>query len=100
MLETFYFPDNIIMTSAYIAICLLRQSSMPVKQLRIFLSHLQQKSLGEYLFNAGIYERKKNLSKVELIDMIITGKNKENTYSEDNELSMEDASNLLNYFLQ
>ena len=38
------------MTSAYIAICLLKQSSMPDKQLRLFLSHLQQKGLKEYLF--------------------------------------------------
>ena len=88
------------MTSAYIAICLLKQSPMRVKQLRIFLSHLQQKSQGEYLFNAGIYERKNNLSQVELIDMNITGKNKENTYLEDNESLMEDATDLLNYFLQ
>ena len=73
---------------------------MRVKQLRIFLSHLQQKSQGEYLFNAGIYERKKNLSQVELIDMNITGKNKENTYSEDNALLMEDANNLLNNVVQ
>ena len=86
------------MTSAYIAISLLKQSSMPGKQLKIFLSYLQQKALREYLFNADIYEGKNNLSKVELIDMIITGKNKENTYSEDNELSKKDANDLLNNF--
>ena len=86
------------MTSAYIAISLLKQSSMPDKQLKILLSYLQEKALREYLFNADIYEGKNNLSKVELIDMIITGKNKENTYSEDNELSKKDANDLLNNF--
>ena len=35
------------MTSAYIAIFLSKQSSIPDKQLKIFLSYLQQKALKE-----------------------------------------------------
>ena len=66
------------MTSAYLAISFLKQTSLPEKQLRIFLSYLPQEPLKEYLYNVDISEGKKNMSKVDLIDMIITGKSKKN----------------------
>ena len=44
------------MTSAFIAITILKQSSMPEKQLSIFLFYLSQEALREYLFNADIYK--------------------------------------------
>ena len=86
------------MTSGYIVISLLKHSSIPDKQLKTFLSYLQQKALKEYLLNASIYEGKDNLSIIELIDMIIAGKNKVNASSEDNELLMEEANDLLNNY--
>ena len=66
------------MTSAYLAISFLKQTSLPEKQLRIFLWYLPQEPLKEYLYNVDISEGKKNMSKVDLIDMIITGKSKKN----------------------
>ena len=62
-----------------VAISLLKQSSLPKKQLRIFLSHLCQQSLKEYLSEANIYDG--NINKVNLIDMIISGKDKTCKYS-------------------
>ena len=66
------------MTSAYLAISFLKQTPLPEKQLRIFLLHLPQEPLKEYLFNANIYKGRRNMSKIDLIDMIITEKNKKN----------------------
>ena len=66
------------MTSAYLAISFLKQTPLPGKQSRIFLSHLPQEPLTEYLFNANIYKGRRNMSKIDLIDMIITEKNKKN----------------------
>ena len=66
------------MTSAYLAISFLKQTPLPEKQLRIFLSHLPQEPLKEYLFNANTYKGRRNMSKIDLIDMIITEKNKKN----------------------
>ena len=37
------------MTSAYLAISFLKQTPLPEKQLRIFLSYLPQEPLKEYL---------------------------------------------------
>ena len=83
------------MTSAYLAISFLKQTPLPEKQLRIFLSHLPQEPLKEYLFNANIYKGRRNMSKIDLIDMIITGKNKKIIYSqEDDDLSKEKANEL------
>ena len=48
------------MTSAYLAISFLKQTPLPEKQLRIFLSHLPQEPLKEYLFNANIYKGRRN----------------------------------------
>ena len=58
------------MTSAYLAISFLKQTPLP--------SHLPQEPLKEYLFNANIYKGRRNMSKIDLIDMIITEKNKKN----------------------
>ena len=45
---------------------------MPEKQLRIFLSHISRQSLKKYLFKANIYNGRRNMNKVDLIDMIIS----------------------------
>ena len=86
------------MTSAYLAISFLKQTPLPEKQLRIFLSYLPQEPLKEYLSNADIYKGKRNMSKLDLIDMIITKKTKKMSYTdEDDELSKEEANNLLKH---
>ena len=63
-----------IMASAYLAISFLKQTPLPEKQLRMFLSYLPQELLKDYLFNASIYKRRRNMSKHDLINMIITKK--------------------------
>ena len=68
------------MTSAYLAISFLKQRPLSEKQLRIFLSYLPQEPLKEYLFNADICKGRRNMSKHDLIDMIITGKVNKITY--------------------
>ena len=70
------------MTSAYFAISFLKQTPLPEKQLTI-ISYLPQKPLKEYLFNANIYKGKRNMSKHDLIGMIITEKSlkKKNVYT-------------------
>ena len=84
------------MASAYLAIAFLKQTPLPEKQLRIFLSYLPQEPLKEYLYNADIYKGRRNMSKHDLIDMIITEKNKKIVYSqEDDDLSEEEVNNLL-----
>lgn len=76
------------MSSAYFGISVLKKN-LPEKQLRIFLSYLPQIQLKEYLSMAEIYNGRKNMSKHDLIDIIITGKNKHNIYVEENTLSKE-----------
>ena len=84
------------MTSAYLAISFLKLTPLPEKQLGIFLSYLPQEPLKEHLSNAGIYKGRRNMSKHDLIDMIISGKSKKTTYTEEhNELTKEEAINLL-----
>ena len=84
------------MTSAYLAISFLKQTPLPGKQLRIFLSYLPQEPLKDYLFNAGIYKGRGNMSKHDLIDMIITEKTKKVIYTrENNDLTKEEANELL-----
>ena len=84
------------MTSAFIAITILKQSSMPEKQLSIFLFYLSQEALREYLFNADIYKGRNRMSKNELVEMIITGKPKTIKYFDrEDELTKEDAIELL-----
>ena len=84
------------MTSAFIAITILKQSSMPEKQLSIFLFYLSQEALREYLFNADIYKGRNRMSKNELIEMTIVGKPKTIKYFDrEDELTKEDAIELL-----
>ena len=84
------------MTSTYLAISFLKQTPLPEKELRIFLSYLTQERLKEYLYNADIHKGRRNMSKHDLIDMIITEKNKKIVYSqEDDDLSKEKANELL-----
>ena len=84
------------MTSAFIAITILKQSSVPEKQLSIFLFYLSQEALREYLFNADIYKGRNRMSKNELVEMIITGKPKTIKYFDrEDELTKEDAIELL-----
>ena len=84
------------MTSAYLAISFLKQTPLPEKQVRIFLSHLPQEPLKEYLYNADICKGTKNMSKIDLIDMIITERSKKVIYTqEDDELTKEKARELL-----
>ena len=84
------------MTSAFIAITILKQSSVPEKQLSIFLFYLSQEALREYLFNADIYKGRNRMSKNELVEMIITGKPKTIKYFyREDELTKEDAIELL-----
>ena len=81
------------MTSAYLAISFLKQTLLPEKQLRIFFSYLPQEPLKEYLFNADIYKGRRNMSKHDLIDMVVTAKVNKITYTD--ELSKEEANNLI-----
>ena len=84
------------MTSAFIAIATLKQSSVPGKQLSNFLFYLSQDALREYLFNADIYKGRNRMSKNELVEMIITGKPKTIKYFDrEDELTKEDAIELL-----
>ena len=84
------------MTSAYLAISFLKQTPLPEKQLRIFLSYLPPEPLKEYLYNANIYKGRRNMSKHDLIDMIITEKSKKVIYTqENNDLTKEEANELL-----
>ena len=64
------------MTSTYLAISFSKQTPLPGKQLRIFLSYLPQEPLKEYLYNGDIYKGRRNMSKHDLIDMIITEEKK------------------------
>ena len=84
------------MTSAYLAISFLKQTPLPEKQLRIFLSYLPQELLKEYLYNAEIYKGKRNMSKIDLIDAIISEKNKKIAYSQENE-DLTKKKKLMNY---
>ena len=63
------------MTSGYLAISFLKQTPLPEKQLRIFLSYLPQEPLKEYLYNTDIDKGRRNMPKHDLIDMIVTKKN-------------------------
>ena len=48
------------MTSAYLAISILKKSIIPIEQLKIFLSYVNQKALKEYLSLSNISNNKKN----------------------------------------
>ena len=85
------------MTSAYLAVSFLKKTPLPEKQLRIFLSYLPQEPLKDYLSSANIYKGRRNMSKHDLINMIITEKKlKNNIYARENDdLIMEEANEIL-----
>ena len=83
------------MTTAYLAISILKLSKLPNDQLKIFLTYVNQKTLKEYLNITGIYRGKRNLTTLELIDLIING-NKSNNTNKNNELTIDEVSNTLN----
>ena len=67
------------------------------KKLRISLSYLLHEPVKEYLYESNIYRGKKNRSKYDLIDMIISEKNKTKPISpEDDDFTLEEATKLLN----
>ena len=75
------------MASVCLAISFLKQTPLPEKQLKIFLSYLPQKPLKDYLSSANIYKGRKNRSKQELIDMTISEKNIEARYKPEDDLT-------------
>ena len=84
------------MTSAYLAISILKKSPIPEKQLKVFLSYLPQAALKEYSSKANIYNGRRNMSKNDLMDMIISDKDKNKIYtSEGDDLTQEEINNLL-----
>ena len=84
------------MTSAYLPISFLNQTPLPEKQLRIFLAYLPQEPLKDYLSNANIYKGRRNMSKHDLIDMIITERSKKIIYTRENDdLTKAEANELL-----
>ena len=88
----FYYNNDICISSYFI----FKTKPVPEKQLRIFLSYLPQEPLKEYLYNADINKGKRNMSKIDLIHMIICEKNKKIAYTqEDDDLSKEKANELL-----
>lgn len=62
------------MTSAYFAISVLNKSKIPIDQLKIVLSFLNQKALDEYLIISGIHTDKKKLGKNESTNLIMNYK--------------------------
>ena len=85
------------MSSAYIAISILKNSLISENYLRIFLSHISEAALKEYLSKANIYNGRRNMSKSNLVDMIILDKDKSKIYtSDDDDLTQEEANDILN----
>ena len=82
------------MTSAYLRIWILKQSKILIEQLKIFLSYVNQKALKEYLNLSNIYNGKKKLCILDLIDLIVNGKNNDKPIS--NELSIDEVNKILN----
>ena len=83
------------MTTAYLAISILKLSKIPNDQLKIFLTYVNQKALKEYLNITGIYRGKKKLTTLEIIDLITNG-NKSNNTNKNNELTIDEVNNILN----
>ena len=80
-----------------LAISFLKQTPLPEKKLRISLSYLPHEPVKEYLHHSNIYRGKKNRSKYDFIDMIISEKNKTKPISpEDDDFTLEEATKLLN----
>ena len=82
------------MTSAYLTISILKQSKILIEQLKIFLSYVNQKALKEYLNLSNIYNGKKKSCILDLIDLIVNGKNNDKPIS--NELSIDEVNKILN----
>ena len=82
------------MTSEYLTISVLKQSKILNEQLKIFLSYVNQKALKEYLTLSNIYNGKKKLCILDLIDLIVNGKNNDKPIS--NELSIDEVNKILN----
>ena len=82
------------MTTAYLAMRILKKSKIPTDQLKIFLTYVNQKALKEYLYITNIYRGKKNLTNNELINLILNG---DNTNNNDTctELTIEEVNNIL-----
>ena len=83
------------MKSAYLVISILKQSNIPIEQLKIFLSYVNQKSLKEYLTLSNIYNGKKNVCTSDLIDLIVSSKSKVKPIN--NELKIDEVNEILNY---
>ena len=82
------------MSSAYLAISILKTSPMSEKQLRIFSSYLPRVSLKELLSKANIYNG--NMFNNDLIDMTISDKDKRRIHtSENDDLTPEEIKNIL-----
>ena len=82
------------MTTVYLAISILKNSKIPIDQLKIFLTYVNQKALKEYLYISNIYRGQKNLTTNELINLIINGNNTNNV-NNINELTMDEVNNIL-----
>ena len=83
------------MKSAYLVISIFKQSNIPIEQLKIFLSYVNQKSLKEYLTLSNIYNGKKNVCTSDLIDLIVSSKSKVKPIN--NELKIDEVNEILNY---
>ena len=83
------------MISAYLAISVLKQSIIPIEQLKIILSYVNQKALKEYLSLSNIYNNKKKLCTSDLIDLIINGNPKNNVEKINTELSIDEFNEIL-----
>ena len=83
------------MIGAYLAISVLKQSIIPIWQLKIILSYVNQKALKEYLSLSNIYNNKKKLCTSELIDLIINGNPKNNVEKINTELSIDEFNEIL-----
>ena len=81
--------------SSYIAISILKNSSIPGKEFRKFLGYLPQECLKEYLRFSKIYNSKRNRSTLNLIHMIINEKMKERFVGLGSDLTLEEAEKIL-----
>ena len=84
------------MSFSYLAISILKLSKLSEKQLKIFLSHLSQQSLKEYLSGANTYNGRRNINKVDLIDMIISDKDKSKIDIHVDDLLQEEINDMFN----
>ena len=84
------------MISACLAISVLKQSIIPIEQLKIFLWYVNQKALKEYLSLSNICNNKKKLCTSDLIDWIINGNPKNNVEKINTDLSIDEFNEILN----